>query len=465
MTSCIEDKWCQALTKIIEELDEDQYKKMCHLLNKIPNGVKSDIKPVDMPKTIISHLGMNKSILEMGRVMGKIPRNDSAIQDLLRPFVQNLLNGKQQKEKKGRQKNRKIDSESEETPAATGQKRKYVSDSEDEESEKGPENKVQGENNKGNPPPSSKRKSNSWMLTIADLKNLGGLGDKAIKGKIVKKSDLIYYDTKAKKKQSLFHMSLTDDTASIKVTVYGKERYDLFQEGSFYLLKALIVEGDIVKVTQKSKVSKTSPLEVPQRLEMEARMLIEPAHHPFCSIADAKASHPGIQMSIDGTVIDMTLLSKVKVKRERTRKLVERRSLTLQDETGSIEVCLWREQACNCNVLVGDTVRVTNVYPSEYLDSISLNSTGRTRIYKVQPATLETVRLSIEAIEKCTKMEVTLEAETDGKLRTFIVASEILVQTYGIKLQGDFEKRLLKIMPLSAEAKIQGNRITSLTKI
>lgn len=46
--------------------------------------------------------------------------------------------------------------------------------------------------------------------------------------------------------------------------------------------------------------------------------------------------------------------------------------------------------------------------------------------------------------------------------RAFIVASEILVQTYGIKLEGDFEERLLKIMPPFAEAKIQGNRITTL---
>lgn len=96
------------------------------------------------------------------------------------------------------------------------------------------------------------------------------------------------------------------------------------------------MEGDIVKVTKKGKVSKTSQLEVPQRLELEARMLIEPAQHPICSM---------------------------------------------------IEVCLWREQARNCSALVGDAVRVTNVYSSEYFDSISLNSTGRTRVYKVGPVT------------------------------------------------------------------------------
>lgn len=73
------------------------------------------------------------------------------------------------------------------------------------------------------------------------------------------------------------------------------------------------------------------------------------------------------------------------------------------------------------------------------------------------------MRLSNEAIEKFTKMEVTLE--TDRWKAETLHCGIGDPGTDLFKLEGDFEERFLKIMPLSAEAKIQGNRITTLTKI
>lgn len=60
------------------------------------------------------------------------------------------------------------------------------------------------------------------------------------------------------------------------------------------------MSDDTVKVTSRSNVSKTSPLEVPNWLVEEVRMLI---HQTVLSIADANESDSGTKMSIQGTVI------------------------------------------------------------------------------------------------------------------------------------------------------------------
>lgn len=72
---------------------------------------------------------------------------------------------------------------------------------------------------------------------------------------------------------------------------------------------------------------------------------------------------------------------KVKVKKQ--RKLTAQRFLTLQDETkqNPIEICFWGDQvSCAAMVGIGDTIKVNNVYSSEYEDSIPLNTTKETMV-------------------------------------------------------------------------------------
>ena len=75
-----------------------------------------------------------------------------------------------------------------------------------------------------------------------------------------------------------------------------------------------------------------------------------------------------------------------KVKGMRTRKSTTRlRRLTLQDASGSIEVCFWGDQVDRCRALsVGDTIRVANVKSTEFMGTMSLNSTGMTCVNKVR---------------------------------------------------------------------------------
>eukprot|EP00064_Thunnus_orientalis_P023135 superscaffoldBa00008459_g23364 len=81
-----------ALTAILEELDESEYKKMlgCCCFDKIPKGVKTGTSREEMPHIIIKYLGVDKSISAINQAMDLIPRKDPAIQDKLRPFVDKL---------------------------------------------------------------------------------------------------------------------------------------------------------------------------------------------------------------------------------------------------------------------------------------------------------------------------------------------------------------------------------------
>lgn len=134
----------------------------------------------------------------------------------------------------------------------------------------------------------------------------GHHGNKVIAGKVVQKSGLRTYRTRNKEKKFFFYLGVADDTSSIKVMVYGRERYQRFQERSFYLFRDVIMEEDVMKVTRHSKISKTSHLSVPENLEIEARMLVY-AQSPVCSIEQANAAEEKTPVSVEGTIAEVSL--------------------------------------------------------------------------------------------------------------------------------------------------------------
>ncbi|XP_067465104.1 apoptosis-associated speck-like protein containing a CARD isoform X4 [Thunnus thynnus] len=84
------DMWKTSLTSILDELDDREYKKMLLNLDKIPKGLKASKSKEEMPQIIIQYYGVEQSVLEIKDVMDLIPRMDAAVQDLLRPFVDQL---------------------------------------------------------------------------------------------------------------------------------------------------------------------------------------------------------------------------------------------------------------------------------------------------------------------------------------------------------------------------------------
>lgn len=151
--------------------------------------------------------------------------------------------------------------------------------------------------------------------SIKDLLTSGDLGGKNISGKVVQKSALRTYQTKQKKKENkvFFYLGFTDDTSCIKVMVYGKDRYQGFKEGSFYSIREVIMEENLMKITKRSSTAKTSPFDIPEELEMEAQMLIYP-QTPVCCIAKAKVYADRTAVSVEGTVTEVSFHSAILMK-------------------------------------------------------------------------------------------------------------------------------------------------------
>ncbi|XP_062289306.1 uncharacterized protein LOC133994117 [Scomber scombrus] len=128
-----ESKWKTTLTSILEQLDEQEYKKMlfCYCFDKIPKRMKTSKFREEMPQIIIQCLGVDGSISAIKEAMEQIPRMDSAVQDKLRPFV-NKLSIKQKEETKGKKRKHESDQNSadkEPETEAKFKKNKVVSDS------------------------------------------------------------------------------------------------------------------------------------------------------------------------------------------------------------------------------------------------------------------------------------------------------------------------------------------------
>lgn len=70
------------------------------------------------------------------------------------------------------------------------------------------------------------------------------------------------------------------------------------------------------------------------------------------------------------------------------RRKKKKQDLTLEDDTGFIRISLWGNDVQQLGgISKGDFVTVTNVKTNYYCDTVSLNSTDFTRIYKVAAST------------------------------------------------------------------------------
>ncbi|KAK2882298.1 ribonuclease kappa-B isoform X1 [Channa argus] len=234
----LEKKWKIRLISILEELDAQQYRKTLSLLTKIPKGFKSGRTKEIMVQKIIEEYGLEKSILEIRKIMEIIPRRDCAIQDLLKPFKK--ITDKPPKKKKAQQRS-----------------------------------KTSGE-----------------RKTIRQLKSSGYLLDEEIiVVKVVKKSDLIPYTTQQGEKKIMFYLTVADTADCIKVVVYGRERFDSIREKSCYSFKNVIV-GNVIKVTKRSIVLEDEAIKVPAHLEKEAQSLMYKRSH-FATAETSAETRPG----------------------------------------------------------------------------------------------------------------------------------------------------------------------------
>ncbi|KAK1875221.1 Replication factor A [Dissostichus eleginoides] len=215
-----------------------------------------------------------------------------------------------------------------------------------------------------------------WEKSIFDLKSSGILETEAIVGKVVKKSELLT----SKIKTFYFFLGVADETASVKLMVYGKDLHRRIKEGSSYIFRELIQDGKYVKVNASNSVSETNPVNVPEEFEREAERLLYPE---LTSIKDIKSSPPQTHVSVEGTVTQIYPVQKVKVQHK--EKMTNRQSFKLRQEAEEISVTMWDEATEQSKDLsFGDVLLLTNMKPNEYCGKVSLNSTQFTKITKIQ---------------------------------------------------------------------------------
>ncbi|KAM3601169.1 uncharacterized protein V6R79_008727 [Siganus canaliculatus] len=293
MSGITEEKWKKALCSILKDLSEEEFKELLELLPKIPKTKQKS--RVEMPQVIIQHYGLEGSISAIAEVMDEIPRRDDRVQNLLHPFVEQNHN----KENEGQKRKRDPD---EDTSLAAGedQKKQKKCDLVDEQ-------KIQGADQQMSCTPDGKKPqtaASALKRSIRELKFSSEPVDKfIITGRVVGKSSLRTYRTKDNVKKPFFHIAVANEEDSVKMMVYGKERYKEIKEGGSYSFRRLIKDECSVKVTQLSVVAKTKSVQVPESVETEAQKLIY-SNSPFYSIDEVRSADRTV--SVEGTVSEVS---------------------------------------------------------------------------------------------------------------------------------------------------------------
>ncbi|KAM8742051.1 uncharacterized protein AB9X84_019219 isoform 4-T4 [Acanthopagrus schlegelii] len=339
----LETRWKTALTSILEQLTEPEFKKMLFDLDRIPQGVKSGKVREEMPQIIIQYFGTEGSITVVEKEMKQIPRMDAAVQDKLRPFVDKLKK-QQQKKKEAASK------------AAAGQQKSCKPEKADPVEPVKPKQRKSQKQDLSQKPAGSTKTSTADPVEPVKLKQ-----------------------TKTQKQDSSQKPAGSTKTSTVTEDCLCSEQ-DLCQH-----FKILQFEDDPVE-----------PVKPKQRKSQKQDLSQKPAESTKTSTADP--------------------VEPVKPKQRKTQK---------QD--------------------------------------LSQKPAGSTKTSTVQSAGSQSERIEIEGIAKATKTETHLEAFFRDEMHRCVVASRLLAKAFGFDLDGDIEKKLLDIIPVSADAVIQGGKIKKLT--
>lgn len=105
-------------------------------------------------------------------------------------------------------------------------------------------------------------------------------------------------------KKAYFFVLLRDETASLKLMVYGKPHHLEIKEGKYYSFRKLLRdETGQVKVTSETVVSEIGTFTIPEEVEKEARQLCSKG--PFYSIKDFKTLDSGTG-SVKATITEVS---------------------------------------------------------------------------------------------------------------------------------------------------------------
>ncbi|XP_039474894.1 uncharacterized protein LOC116333499 [Oreochromis aureus] len=457
MSTILEEEWKTALFQIVKQLDEPQYKTMMLFLSEIPKSVKTTESREQMPQVIIEHFGEETSVHKINEIMDRIPRRDAAVQDRLRPFVERLKK-KQEDERRGKKRKQS----------------ETVLRSADRKDGAGEQKSCQ--------PDKVGEKSSSSALNHSLSQTDPGTAEKSKKKKKMENKD-------ASKTHKVPTISETNWKRAL-TAILGQLNNPQYNEMLTFL-----------KILQKKKTTKfkehlpqkiierfgveTSIRKVKEALDQIPRRddAVQKHLRPFVDKLKSKQEKKkkGKRINSQRKTDPVGIMKSKKKKTENKDSSLRSAETTETPKTDPVGTMKPKKKKTQNNDLSMKSAETTNTPKSDCSEpskakleepvnsDSSLNLNGATKTPKVavqvQSAPVHTGRVKIKAVTAFNKSNTHLVVNVKTQLKECFVRTRLLAEALGYKMDEGVEARIREAMPISAEAEMQGKKITAIKKV
>ncbi|XP_062605362.1 uncharacterized protein LOC134267157 [Saccostrea cucullata] len=269
---------------------------------------------------------------------------------------------------------------------------------------------------------------------------------------------IAYRNANGEQRQSTV-IGFADRTMAVKGVLYDSSKLDVVKLGHTVMLLNVIIKNETVRslvITNRSKVLKTGPLDVPESLVTQGKEIAFPPPAAEVSIKTAQSSPTKTLVTLRGQVVSEEMQRSVRVNGEETSV----RTIKVKDITGTCKVSLWRDLT-KTKTSVGSHIIISDVVVQLYNDEKSVSSTVRTKIEEVTvPEVCKT--LQFIAYEEEDGQTIKLTAEEDGEYPEYLVKKASLSSALKCETR-DMENNLMKKLPVSAAITVKENKILTMT--
>jgi len=214
------------------------------------------------------------------------------------------------------------------------------------------------------------------FVKIKDLKPK--MRDVGLLGRVVQKSKMREFSTRQGKKGYISTLLIGDETGSIELNLWDDKA----------LLSQQIKIGDIILTEKAYTGQRFGRLSL--NLDDESLLTLNPSLAEVKSLPQYKEKIVKISdlkneneiVTVEGTVATLPVIREVTTSNNKKVKLA---SFELADETGKIDVSLWRETAAFAeNLSVNDQIRIRHVYVNrDFSGRLRLSSSSFTSLSKM----------------------------------------------------------------------------------
>ncbi|XP_078122675.1 uncharacterized protein LOC144528097 isoform X9 [Sander vitreus] len=464
----LEAKWKTALSSILEELTESEFRKMLFNLVKIPQGVKDGKTREEIPYLIVQHYGTQGSISEIDKIMKNIPRQDAAVQEPLRPFVEKLKKQRQGKKETTRKLSIDFGSVAKKPKLAADQLKSCQPDQMDPVGDVKTEKKTEEQDLSLKPVESSK----TFKVPSAAVQT-GRIQIMRIKKSNKTNTHLVVEFNKRKRNvfvttrllANTFGLKVDDDferrlccqmPLTAEATLQGKKVTDI---------KKMDPVGD-VKPDQKTEEHDSSlKLAASSKTFKVQSAAVQTARIQIVGIKKSNKTNTHLVVEFNGRTRNVFVTTRLlantfglEVDDDFKRRLRYQMPLTA-------EATLQGKKVTDIKKM--DSVGAVTTELKTENNDVHLKPAQSSKTSKAQSDAVQTGRIQIMGIKTSKKKNKNkkLVVEFNDRMQTFFVKTQLLANAFGLKVDDGFERGLRYQMPLTAEAKLKGNKITYIKKV